>query len=152
MKIKIKQLLSNPFRGEYPFDQKKVESLKSSMRTTGVWDNLILRRHPENSDEYEIAYGHHRLEALRQLILNGLIDWDYELELPVRKLDDSAMIRIMVSENPINKAAVEVVLKYIVKECKVTVDEIDADDICRFVGADWTRVRVSGILKKIKAK
>ncbi len=70
--------------------------LKASIRTTGFWDNLLVRK---AGTAFEVAYGHHRLEALRELVKESLIDEEFELELPVRNLDDATMIRIMASEN-----------------------------------------------------
>src|SRR6185369_12196950 len=95
-KIKLKQLKPNPYRDmdHYPIHRDKVEILKASIRTTGFWDNLLVRK---MGAHFEVAYGHHRLAALRELVKESLIDEEYELELPVRNLDDAAMIRIMAS-------------------------------------------------------
>ncbi len=171
MKIQLRQLVENPFRnlGEpYVIDSEKVENLCCSIRTTGFWDNLIVRRKtptPQETSEamrsdssigvfYEIAYGHHRLEALRVLVRQQLIDEYYELELPVRSLDDSAMIRIMAAENQINKQTVGVLLKYISDETRTPAAEVTAEDICQVTGGDWHdhRRTVAGMLKKIRQK
>jgi hypothetical protein len=91
MKVKVSQLRPNPFReiGEYPIDRAKVESLKLSIKETSFWENVLCRR---NGDGFEIAYGHHRLQALRELGIK-------EVNLPVKKLSDAEMIRIMAAEN-----------------------------------------------------
>ncbi len=165
MKIALRQLLPNPFRnlgGEYPIDQKKVEAIASSIRTTGFWDNLIVRESAAVIQEYkntthtiqgyEIAYGHHRLEALRLLVRQQLLDEDYELEFPARRLDDNAMVRIMCLENPIDKYAVRVVLRFISDGIRIPEAEITAEDVYRFVGSDWHErlPRIRGILKKLR--
>ncbi len=165
MKIQLRQLVENPFRnlGEpYVIDSEKVESLCASIRTTGFWDNLLVRHGPFQDGEamdtrkkvFQIAYGHHRLEALRLLVTQQLIDEYYELELPVRSLDDSAMIRIMAAENPINRQTVGVLLKYISDETRTPAAEVTAEDICQFTGGDWHdhRRTVAGMLKKIRQK
>ena len=43
MKVRIKDLVSNPFRDikNYPIDLKKVESLAKSITETGFWDNIL---------------------------------------------------------------------------------------------------------------
>lgn len=95
MKLNTRDLAPNPFRDikNYPFDKEKIENLKNSISETGFWDNILARK-PEYANYYEIAYGHHRLEALRQLFPDGL-----DVEIPVKELDDSTMLRIMANEN-----------------------------------------------------
>lgn len=91
MKIKVADLRPNPFReiGKYPIDKAKVERLKLSIRETSFWDNVLCR---QSNGIYEIAYGHHRLEALKGLGIN-------EVNIPVKKLTDAQMVRIMAEEN-----------------------------------------------------
>lgn len=91
MKIKVADLEPNPFRqiGKYPIDKRKLESLKLSISETSFWDNVLCRR---KGDKYEIAYGHHRLQALKEL---GIV----EVDIPVKELTDAQMIRIMAEEN-----------------------------------------------------
>lgn len=45
MNIPLKYLDPNPFvdPATYPYDRAKLDRLKSSIRTTGFWDNLIAR-------------------------------------------------------------------------------------------------------------
>lgn len=91
MKIKVADLEPNPFRqiGKYPIDKRKLESLKLSISETSFWDNVLCRRHGK---KYEIAYGHHRLEALKELGIE-------EVDIPVKNLSNAQMIRIMAEEN-----------------------------------------------------
>lgn len=91
MKILVKDLKPNPFRkiDKYPIDKEKVEELKNSINETEFWDNIIAR---EKNECFEIAYGHHRLEALKELEIK-------EVDIPVKDLDDAMMIKIMANEN-----------------------------------------------------
>lgn len=91
MKVNVKNLQPNPFRrmDRYPIDREKIETLKISINETTFWDNILARPDGKN---YQVAYGHHRLIALNELDIK-------EVDIPVRKLDDSAMIRIMANEN-----------------------------------------------------
>ena len=93
MKVTLRELKANPFRdmGNYPINRGKVESLKSSIEQTEFWDNILARH---GSTGIEIAYGHHRLTALRELYND-----DHVIDIPVKDLDDSTMIRIMANEN-----------------------------------------------------
>jgi ParB-like chromosome segregation protein Spo0J len=93
MKIQIKDLYPNPYRDmdNYPISREKVEALKASIKQTGFWDNIVAR----NKDgKVQIAYGHHRLTALREAL-----PWDTEVDIPIRDISDSTMIQIMANEN-----------------------------------------------------
>lgn len=100
MKIALKHVKPNPFRNidRYPINREKVEALKDSISSTTFWDNIVGRRCPDNT--VEIAYGHHRITALRELY-----DEDHEIDIIVRELDDEAMLKIMVKENAIEWGA-----------------------------------------------
>jgi ParB-like chromosome segregation protein Spo0J len=94
MKIKVNQLCFNPYRNvdKYPVNKQKVEELKVSMKETTFWDNILARPKPGAESKYEIAYGHHRLIAIRELEIK-------EVDIPIRDLDDATMLRIMANEN-----------------------------------------------------
>lgn len=91
MKIEVSKLKANPFRkiNKYPFDKEKIKALKISIKETSFWDNLLARA---NGAGYEIAYGHHRLKAIQSLGIKTV-------DIPVRKLDDATMLKIMANEN-----------------------------------------------------
>ena len=93
MKVKIKDLYPNPYRDmdNYPINRDKVETLKASIKQTGFWDNIVAR---DMDGKIQIAYGHHRLTALREAL-----PWDTEVDIPVKELPDSVMIQIMANEN-----------------------------------------------------
>lgn len=93
MKIKVKDLLPNPYRKmeKYPVDRHKVAALENSISQTSFWDNLVARP-AEKNGKYELAYGHHRWIALQNLGVK-------KIEIPVRDLDDGTMIQIMANEN-----------------------------------------------------
>lgn len=93
MLFTIKEIQPNPFRNmkRYPIRKDKVETLKESLRTTGFWDNVVAR---VVDGKPEIAYGHHRLIALKEEFGGSR-----KVDLIIRDLDDDAMIKIMAREN-----------------------------------------------------
>lgn len=147
MKFPLRSIVVNRFRNLSPYvlDQKKVERLKASIRTTGFWDNLLCRKHCACA---ELAYGHHRLLALTQLADEHLIDLDYEVDMIVRELDSSAMVRIMAAENPCNLPTVLAVRQFISDEVREPIAAITASDIAQFVGGDWQINTVYRLLRK----
>lgn len=84
----------NPFRAieRYPLQDEKIKALRESIRSTSFWDNLVARVGEDGKPE--IAYGHHRLAALRKELGD-----DFEVRLIIRELDDTQMLKIMLREN-----------------------------------------------------
>jgi hypothetical protein len=158
MKIALQDLKPNPYRdlSRYPIHREKVESLKASIRSTGFWDNVLARK-TEDGGEFEIAYGHHRLEALKELVREEVIPSDFEVDVPIRKLDDATMIRIMANENmeeykvtgDIIDETVRVAREFIQKETKTPTSEISASDISQFLGGSWNEDRVQTALNRL---
>jgi hypothetical protein len=93
MQYAIKDIRANPFRhiDRYPIRRDKVAALKESLRTTGFWGNVVARL---EDGKPQIAYGHHRLVALREEY-----GPDRKVDLIVRDLPDEAMLKIMAREN-----------------------------------------------------
>ena len=92
MKIKIVDLEPNPFRKieKYQINREKVEALKISIMEKGFWGSLPVREH---NGKYELACGHHRWIALKEL---GIV----YVEVTVHNdYTDGKMIQIMAEEN-----------------------------------------------------
>ena len=93
MEVKVSQLLPNPHRKleRYPIDEEKVKNLVESIKDTSFWDNILARPSSENG-VYEIAYGHHRMEALKRVGIK-------KINIPIRELSNEKMLQIMANEN-----------------------------------------------------
>ena len=93
--VPLNKIKPNPFRDldRYPIDRKKVETLKESFATTGFWGNVLAR---EVCGNIEIAYGHHRLIALKETYAKKPAT---KVELIIRELSDEEMLKIMAAEN-----------------------------------------------------
>lgn len=91
--FRVGEIKSNPFRaiGRYSLREEKVEALRASISKTTFWDNIVARI---RNGKPEIAYGHHRLEALHREFGE-----DGRVGLILRELDDAQMLKIMVQEN-----------------------------------------------------
>ncbi len=93
MKLELKDIQPNPFRrtDRYPVIREKIEQLKESIEKTGFWENIVVR---QVDGKYQIAYGHNRLQALKEMY-PGSMEFDWH----VRKLSDTEMIQMMAREN-----------------------------------------------------
>jgi ParB-like chromosome segregation protein Spo0J len=89
--VSLSSLQPNPHRNlsAYPFIERKVESLKRSIEDIGLWESVIARPAGES---YEIAFGHHRIEAARQAGIKTI-------PVIVKDLTDEQMLQYMGREN-----------------------------------------------------
>lgn len=99
--VKLTDVESNPHRNpeSYTFDQPKIDSLKEKIADTSFWENLLARKTKDG--RIQLAYGHHRLEALRQLVAEGLTEFT-EIKINVRpetQLTSERMLKIFANEN-----------------------------------------------------
>jgi len=156
MKVQIKQLEPNPYRdmNNYPMDEVKVRNLVDSIQQTGFWDNILARK---KNGKYQIAYGHHRLAAIREVFKP--MD---EVDIPVKDLDDATMIKIMANENMDDWKTTPRVIDETVRVTKQFLEEhpeemkklgqvklgsVGADFICRFL--NWKEYRVNYSLERL---
>jgi hypothetical protein len=116
----------------------------------GFWDNILARG---IDGRVQIAYGHHRWEALKRVM--ELTDW---IDIPIKDLDDATMLKVMANENMESWAlgprvideTVRVTKQFLeehpeeLKKCRKNVSgPAGADAISKFLGWNATRVRYS---------
>lgn len=96
MLIQLSRLKPNPERDFKvdPLDQAAVEALVASIVEDGFWGGVTAR--PSATGGYEIAAGHHRVEAARRAGLT-------EAEIFVGDFDDQTMVRIYSKENGLQR-------------------------------------------------
>jgi hypothetical protein len=132
----IELIDANPFRrlDVYPYIPEKIEALRRSLQDVGFWEGVLARQ--TANGRYQIAFGHHRIEAARR---EGL----KEVPLIVRDLTDKEMLQFMGRENQEEykpgflvlletwEAAVEFV------KCRTGSCNMQVIDVARVLG--WTR-------------
>ena len=93
VRVKLKDIKKNPFRNFdiYPIREDKVFRLMESIRATTFWGGLVGRK---KDGKVEIAYGHHRLDALKKMF-----DEDPEIDIVIRDFSDPDMMKLMSREN-----------------------------------------------------
>lgn len=164
MKIQVKNLLPNPFRNinAYPIDREKVKQLRNSIRETTFWDNILARTAPKNG-RYEIAYGHHRLVAIKEELGD-----DKEVDIPVRNLSDENMLKIMANENMQEWSTDWRIIVETVRQTKKFLEthleiveqykdmtkrrDIGEGTISRFLGKNWSNAMIENALAIIADK
>jgi len=99
--VELKSIEDNPFREKsaYVYDDGKIDELAESMADTSYWENMLARK--TKAGVIQLAYGHHRLQALKKLVGKGMLRYkDIKLNVrPERELTDERMLKIFVQEN-----------------------------------------------------
>lgn len=90
--VPIEQLQPGPFQPRRVFDPDALATLVQSIREQGVLQPLLVRRHLEQSNSYEIVAGERRWRAAQQAQLT-------EVPVVIKELSDSAALAIAVVEN-----------------------------------------------------
>lgn len=90
----IDTIATNPYRRlhAYPYVQSKIDALQRSIAEVGLWPSIIARPLADRLWKYEMAFGHHRIEAARR---SGL----KEAPIIVEPLTDKQMLQYMGREN-----------------------------------------------------
>jgi hypothetical protein len=90
----INAIAINPYRRlhTYPYIESKIEALQRSIADVGLWPSVIARPLDDRLWKYEIAFGHHRIEAARRSGLSTI-------SLIVEDLTDMQMLQYMGREN-----------------------------------------------------
>jgi len=91
--VKISSIRPSPFRklDRYPLDEIKIAKLASSIKRNRFWGNVVARK---SAQGYELAFGHHRVEAARRVFGD-----EAEIKILVTDLTDAQMLQFMAADN-----------------------------------------------------
>ncbi len=90
--VPIERLHPGPVQPRRTFDPQALEELAASIREKGVLQPILVRRHPERPDEFEIVAGERRWRAAQMAQL-------HEVPVVVRELEDGEALEIAIIEN-----------------------------------------------------
>jgi hypothetical protein len=93
--VSLSAIEANPYRHmeKYELSEEKLQGLINSYANSGFWDGSIQARpHPKKQGKYQIAFGHHRIEAARRAEIE-------QVGLVVADRTNGDMLRMMADEN-----------------------------------------------------
>ncbi|WBU56352.1 ParB/RepB/Spo0J family partition protein [Paracoccus sediminicola] len=90
--VPIEQITPNPDQPRRIFDEAALSELADSIRHRGVIQPLIVRRHPDDENIYQIVAGERRWRAAQLAQL-------HELPVLVRDFSDAEMLEVAIIEN-----------------------------------------------------
>ena len=90
--VPIEMIHPSPFQTRRRFDESEMEALVESMREKGVLQPILVRRHPETAEAYQIVAGERRWRAAQQARL-------HEVPVIIKDLADREVLEISLIEN-----------------------------------------------------
>lgn len=90
--LPIEQITANPDQPRRSFDPAALQELAESLRQRGVLQPLIVRRHPQDGNIFQIVAGERRWRAAQMAQL-------HELPVIIRELSDTEVLEVAIIEN-----------------------------------------------------
>ena len=90
--VPIEHLHPNPRQPRQTFDEELIAELADSIKMHGLLQPILVRRHPERPNEYEIIAGERRWRAAQLARL-------HEVPAMIRELDDAQTLELALVEN-----------------------------------------------------
>lgn len=90
--VPIDMIHPSPFQTRRRFDESEMEALVESMREKGVLQPILVRRHPETAEAYQIVAGERRWRAAQRARL-------HEVPVIIKDLADREVLEISLIEN-----------------------------------------------------
>ena len=92
LQVDPEQIVPNPQQPRKHFDEKSLNELAQSIRAQGVLQPLVVRKHPELPNQYELVAGERRWRALKQIDV-------VQVPVVLRNVSDSEILEVSLLEN-----------------------------------------------------
>ena len=92
LQVSPEQIVPNPQQPRKHFDEKSLNELAQSIRAQGVLQPIVVRKHPELPNQYELVAGERRWRALKQIDV-------VQVPVVLRNVSDSEILEVSLLEN-----------------------------------------------------
>ena len=92
LQVAPEQIVPNPQQPRKHFDEKSLNELAQSISAQGVLQPLVVRKHPELPNQYELVAGERRWRALKQIDVA-------QVPVVLRNVSDSEILEVSLLEN-----------------------------------------------------
>ena len=92
LQVSPEQIVPNPQQPRKHFDQKSLNELAHSISTQGIIQPLVVRRHPEFPNKFELVAGERRWRALKQIDVT-------QVPVILRNVSDNEILEVSILEN-----------------------------------------------------
>ena len=90
--VPVEQITPNLFQPRQRFNNEELDALADSIREHGILQPIVVRRHFEGSDRYEIVAGERRWRAAQRAQL-------HQVPIVIRDIDDTKLLEVALVEN-----------------------------------------------------
>ncbi|HEY9537080.1 MAG TPA: ParB/RepB/Spo0J family partition protein [Kiloniellaceae bacterium] len=90
--VPIEHLRPGRFQPRHHFDEAAVDALAESIKAQGILQPILVRRHPDRPNEFEIVAGERRWRAAQRAKL-------HEVPVVIRDLSDAQSLELAIVEN-----------------------------------------------------
>ena len=92
LQVSPEQIVPNPQQPRKHFDQKSLNELAQSISAQGIIQPLVVRRHPEFPNKFELVAGERRWRALKQIDVT-------QVPVVLRNVSDNEILEVSLLEN-----------------------------------------------------
>ena len=92
LQVSPEQIVPNPQQPRKHFDQKSLNELAQSISSQGIIQPLVVRKHPEFPNQYELVAGERRWRALKQVDVA-------QVPVVLRNVSDNEILEVSLLEN-----------------------------------------------------
>ena len=92
LQVSPEQIVPNTQQPRKHFDEKSLNELAQSIRANGVLQPLVVRRHPEFPNKYELVAGERRWRALKKIDVA-------QVPVVLRNVSDNEILEVSLLEN-----------------------------------------------------
>ncbi len=92
LQVSTEQIVPNPKQPRKHFDQKSLNELAQSISSQGIIQPLVVRRHPEFPNKFELVAGERRWRALKQIDVT-------QVPVVLRNVSDNEILEVSILEN-----------------------------------------------------
>jgi len=92
LQVSPEQIVPNPQQPRKHFDQKSLNELAKSISSQGIIQPLVVRRHPEFPNKFELVAGERRWRALKQIDV-------VQVPVVLRNVSDNEILEVSLLEN-----------------------------------------------------
>ena len=92
LQVSPEQIVPNPQQPRKHFDQKSLNELAQSISSQGIIQPLVVRKHPEFPNKFELVAGERRWRALKQIDVT-------QVPVVLRNVSDNEILEVSILEN-----------------------------------------------------
>ena len=138
--VSLEQIIPNPKQPRKHFSQKTLLELAQSIRAQGILQPLVVRKHQNLTNCYELVAGERRWRALKQLEVN-------EVPVVLREVGDDEMLEVSLLEN-IQRENLTIIEEAQAYHDLLKIHDYTQEELAQRIGKD--RTTITNLMRLLK--